>query len=445
MRIVSILALILILSSACKRQANPYNVSGRVVDPFGKGMSNVAIIAGDTELLTDSKGNFTITGLTDAVLLQPIDSAYSFVPEQIEVDAQTAPLIIQGYYRPDAISGSVLTWLQRQQLANGLVPSAENGNVISLYDQALAALALMAVGDMDRARKIFDFFDQRIDGELREGPGGFSQFRDRNGTPGRHRWMGDNAWLLIALHHYEDATSDRRYARLIGALTDWLKELQDTDGGLWAGYAADNMRLNYKVTEGMIDAFVAVEGFTDFHTMLLDYLATDRWDNAEQNLIAWVGHPKYQWALDNFSWAYCAFPEFPATSLDGADRFRSSQTAAVTGAILEGYDIDEDRETIFMEGTGQMALAFRLAGRVMESEYYRQQMRLAYVSSDTYAEAGGFPYASNAGSGYGSDPLWPTAHTEIALSPGVWYLLAQVGFNPLRPGRDKQVTTGRFW
>lgn len=442
---ILIALLLLAVCTSCKKDNTTYTLTGKVVDPFALPLSGIRVTAGSVTTVTDAQGQFSVLveGKEDLIVS---DSQFYFVPEVVQISKHTAPITIQGFYRLDATSEQVYNWLLAQQLPNGLLESAENGNVVSLYDQALAALVLLSTGRVAEAERIFDFFNDRIATELQQGPGGFAQLRDRNGVPNNHRWMGDNAWLLIALHHYRSATRNPQYDALIDGLEAWLRSLQDGDGGLFAGYASDNTLLNYKVTEGMIDAYVAVPGYDSFHQQLLGYLEDDRWDAVDRNLMAWPTNPPYKWALDNFSWAFCAFPDYPVATLDAADRFRTTQSATVTGNTLEGYDIDEDKETIFMEGTGQMALAFHLAGSMGDKQYFLDEMRKAYFDSPTYLNAGGFPYASNPGSGYGSGPLWPTAHTEIALSGGAWYVLAQTGFNPLRIGLDKDVPVAeQFW
>ena len=67
------------------------------------------------------------------------------------------------------------TWIVNNQLDNGLVKTTEDGQTISLYDNALAAIVFTMKGDYDKARKIFDFFDERIESELNDQYGGFAQ------------------------------------------------------------------------------------------------------------------------------------------------------------------------------------------------------------------------------------------------------------------------------
>ena len=87
--------------------------------------------------------------------------------------------------------------------------------------------------DYSRAESIFDFFNNRINSELNNGVGGFSQFRDRNGIPNNHRWLGDNAWLLIALNNYKSFTGSSRYNLLSEQIKNWILSLQDSDGGFF--------------------------------------------------------------------------------------------------------------------------------------------------------------------------------------------------------------------
>jgi len=289
------------------------------------------------------------------------------------------------------------------------------------------------------------FFDQRIDSELKNGVGGFSQLRDINGSPNGHRWMGDNAWLLIALNTYKAKTNSNAYDNLAMELKLWLQSLQDQDGGLWAGYGYDDKRLNSKVTEGNIDAFNAVKGYTDFHREILSFLEEDRWLDNEKDLVAWPTNPQYLYALDVHSWSYLIFEEFPESTLTSPQRFLTTQLAN-NGNEVTGYCFDEDKDTVWLEGTGQMALAFGQAGMTSEKEVYLAEMEKALTQSSFYANSSGFAYATNPGTTYGSTPLWNGADTNIALSSGAWYLFAKQGFNPFEVEREKDMPVSEmFW
>jgi hypothetical protein len=420
--------------------------SGIITDQFGNGVSDIKVYYNESDfVVTDRQGEWNLSA-SEKSTITPIDSHFSFSPAGVELVGKTQNISFEAQPVFSADEWQIISWMNNQQLSNGLLESSENSNFVSLYDNALAAMVFMLVGDFDKAEAIFDFFDAKVDVELLSGVGGFSQFRDRNGVPTNLRWMGDNAWLLIALNNYHAATNSARYQSMSSNISDWLKSLQDTDGGLYAGYQSDDSLLDYKVTEGNIDAYNAILGYQDFHSNLLNFLINNRWDNADNNLMAWPENPDYRYAIDNHSWAYCIFNDYPISALHSAERFISTHTATVNGRRLTGYDIDEDKDTVFIEGTGQMALAFNLAGLYGEGDFYLGEMEKVLIQSEFHSDSMGFPYASNRGTGYGNTDLWEGVDTEIALSGGAWYLFAKSRFNPFGIGRKN--TTPRsamFW
>jgi len=147
----------------------------------------------------------------------------------------------------------IYKWISHVQLNNGLLTSTEGSNFVSLYDNSLAALAFISVGDYEKAEHIFDYFYGQIDSEFFPNGGGFYQFRDSYGNNGNTIWLGDNAWLLIALNNYKQVTGNNKYNKLTGLLENWIRGLQDEDGGLWGGFREDGTQI-HKITEGIITA-----------------------------------------------------------------------------------------------------------------------------------------------------------------------------------------------
>lgn len=344
------------------------------------------------------------------------------------------------------IETKITRWIENQQLDNGLLESVENNSGVSLYDNALGALVFMLNKDYVKAEKIFDFFNARIDCELNAGRGGFSQLRTREGVPNRHRWMGDNAWLLIALNNYKAQTGNSRYDSLSMQLSKWLISLQDSDGGLFAGYDANGNRLNYKVTEGMIDAFNAIDGYSEFHEKLLNFLKINRWNSFDKSMVAWPENPPYLYALDLHPWSYLIFNNFPSQTLNSATRHLTTKKSTVTSQEITGYCFDEDRDVVWFEGTGQMALAFHFANLPKERDNYLKEMEKGLKYSSVDSSLVGFPYASNPGSHYGDGKLWDSADKEIAISSCAWYIFTKHGFNPFGVGRGKTIPPkDMFW
>ncbi len=363
-------------------------------------------------------------------------------------DVQVVPPIETGHSTIDAslllLSDSVEVWLDSMQLSNGLVQTSSQSNFVSLYDNGLAACAFISTGRFDRARRILAYFNQRLNSEMLFGSGGYFQFRNASGQPQGNRWLGDNAWLLIAIHNYEDATGDYQFSQMRIALDTWIRSQQDMDGGLWGGTDATGAVIG-KVTEGIIDAFNAVQGFDAFHEGVLLYLEQQRWDTTEQLLVSWPGS-NYYYALDNFSWGYCTFEGIPNRMLDDADRFLNVQLHAPNQRYVTGYCFDEDRDAIWLEGTAQMAVAYYKAGNTEKANSILQEVAKTRLTQAGWSSARGIPYATNQGTGYGGGLLWDGIETQPATAACTWFIMACNEFDPMQVNYDKAIPDSlRFW
>lgn len=340
---------------------------------------------------------------------------------------------------------AVYNWFVQMQLPNGLIESTEDSNFVSLYDNSLAALVFISQKDYNKAAHIFDFFESKISSELLNTNGGFYQFRDKSGNNGNRKWLGDNAWLLIALNRYHLETKSRKYNYLASKLNSWIRSLQDSDGGLWGGYKENGTRI-HKITEGVITAFNAIEGYDEFHINLLKYIEENRWEKNKQLIVAWPENSKYNHAMDLHSLAYSIFEDFPVTALSKADRYLNTQTITTTGKKITGFCFDEDKDVVWLEGTAQMATAYNKAGENEEGNIYIKEIEKAFVKSTLYIDAKGLPYTANYGSSYENVLLWDNADTAAAVSSSAWYLFAKFNFNPLENTSIKNIPAAdKFW
>lgn len=336
-------------------------------------------------------------------------------------------------------------WIAHMQGPNGLIESAENTNFVSLYDNALAAMVFIQQGDFERAEQILNFFEGRMQTELNAGSGGFYQFRDRNGENGSRTWMGDNAWLLIAIHQYHEAFGNQKYHQLATDLENWLRSLQDSDGGLRGGLNEDGSEIP-KVTEGILTAFNAVKGYDDFHMNILQYLKTNRWNPEENLLVAWPENEAYNYALDLHSLSYSILKDFPESTLTQTYRYENTQIATVTGKEVTGYCFDEDKDVIWLEGTAQMAVAYENAAMGSKTNSILVELEKALIASPESEDALGLPYTSNHGTNYGGNTLWDHADLTPALSSTAWYLFAKMHFNPFEIGEKVNLRQeDQFW
>jgi hypothetical protein len=339
----------------------------------------------------------------------------------------------------------ISNWINNMQLPNGLLTSSENTDNVSLYDNALAALAFLAEGEIEQAEGVFDYFNERINSEFAQNNGGFYQLRKSDGTNGVRTWMGDNAWLLIALNNYKEITGNNQYDILALELENWIRGLQDEDGGLWGGFNEDGTQI-HKVTEGIIMAFNAVSGYDDFHRGILNYLKQERWNLNDRLLVAWPENEAHYYAMDLHSLGYLIFKNFPEDVLIKAERYKNTQIASFNGEEISGYCFDEDKDVIWLEGTAQMALAYKEANMTNESNYALQQLKKAQMKNSAWESSMGIPYATNVGTSYGSSLLWEDAASTPAISSSIWYLFNELNFNPLTLGRLKNIPAeDMFW
>ena len=440
--------LILVLFASCTKEQNltTFSVKGTVKNNFGFGLEGVKIYFNNSDFVTsDTHGNWSIEGLQRPVEISAIHANYEFSPTSILISGPQQNIMFKGTKINSTLEDATYQWITNQQLTNGLVRSSENNNLVSLYDNALAALVFIMKEDFEKAEKIFDFFNTRMQSELQNGVGGFSQFRDEYGIPNNHRWMGDNVWLLIALNNYKFFSGSSRYDALSNAIQSWLIGLQDADGGLFAGYDSNNNLLNFKVTEGNIDAFNALQGYSESHSKILNFLHSTRWNITQKALMAWPDNPQYSYALDVFSWSYLVFEDFPSETLTNASRFLTTKIDS-KGRQVIGYCFDEDKDVVWLEGTAQMSLAFAISRNVYQNEFYETQLENAFLENSNCSSCKGLPYATNQGTHYGADALWNGADTQISLSSSVWYLFSTHRFSPFQVEYQKNIPEAeKFW
>ncbi|QXP56187.1 hypothetical protein H0I25_19405 [Cellulophaga sp. HaHa_2_95] len=345
----------------------------------------------------------------------------------------------------DTATHQAILWVSTMQEDNGLFQSSEYSNSVSLYDNALAILLFTAQNDFEKAERTLDYFDARVTKELEHEKGGFYQFRNKQGENARRTWLGDNAWLLIAINNYHHYAKNQKYEVMAAALTKWIISLQDSDGGLWGGYDTDGSRI-HKITEGIITAFNAVKGYNTFHKNILEYLNINRWDASDNVLIAWPENPTYNYALDLHTLGYGILEDYNTNVLENAARYTTTQTATISLNTITGYCFDEDKDVIWLEGTAQMAVAFSTAKKTTESQMLLAEIEKSFISSNLNGNAKGIPYTTNHGTSYGAGILWDNADLTPALSATIWYIFAKQDFNPFTIQKSKNVPQEeRFW
>jgi hypothetical protein len=343
-------------------------------------------------------------------------------------------------------------------------PTAEPGPLAGtafLYDNALAALALVGCGERDKAERIGQAIlwaqaNDRFwkDGRLRNAyaagavsvmPVNLSGWWDKQ----QNRWLedryqvgsdvGNQAWAMLALLALDKPGPETPYRAAAVKIGAWITQWRDMRGaggftGGVIGHEPSPEPRRWKSTEHNTDLTAAF-------TLLADRTDAAEWReaagqarhfveamwNAECGCFpAGTGEdgvaPNPTLSLDAQIW--------PLTALPDARRFMAAlATADKRLAFKDGYAYGEDRVGIWTEGTAQVALLQEKLGNKDKS-----RALIAVLESQRSPDGGYFASsAQELPTGYGleSDPTKPRLYFRLPhLGATAWAALAERGFDP---------------
>jgi hypothetical protein len=261
-----------------------------------------------------------------------------------------------------------------------------------VYDNALAAIALVACGDVNSATIIGNalslaarndrtFRDGRVRNAYRPGPVG-------KGPPALPGWWdanqkiwaedaaqdgsstGNVAWAALALLTLHQATKQESFLADAERLVDWVIANVSTGSGFrggFHGYDPQQVRLTWISTEHNVDVYAAAawlfrltneRKYADAASEARRFLG--RAFDGDHFLLGTkpdgsLADPSML-ALDVQLWPWMAIPDAPA-------QWRSALNFAATHlAVKDGFDFNGDRDGLWVEGTAQASLAYRIAG-----------------------------------------------------------------------------------
>lgn len=355
-----------------------------------------------------------------------------------------------------------------------------------LYDNAIAAVVLSAVGAQEHAEIISDaiIFAQTHDRSFQDGrlrntynSGDPQSDSGRSIAAGKvtiripgfwqnGRWQedaytvststGNMAWTILALCATAQNASEEKRAEYLEAAVraaDFVLSLKSENGGFTAGYEGwddAQTKVTYQSTEHNIDLYCAFSALSEAlagtdpakaaeYRDAADYAKTFVFSMYDPDLHCFYTGTENNGRtvsdgvipLDTNSLAVLAF----GAELTDAEQILSFVEERMT--VGDGYDFSAgDLDGIWNEGTAQMALCYRMLGN---SEKFDGIM--AYLETQIDKE-GSMPAADRDGlsTGFviaGSDMLWEY-NNEQSISATGWMALAQLGINPfalcMQPG-----------
>jgi hypothetical protein len=344
-------------------------------------------------------------------------------------------------------------------------PTAGEGplhNSAFLYDNAVAATALIGCGDTALARRIGDALLIALDhdrfwrdGRLRNAyAAGPVKKNDPLLLPGwwdasQQRWLedryqvgsdnGNMAWAMLALLALDKATGDAAYRAGAARIGQWVAARQDRRGtpGFTGGTFAhepDPEQIRWKSTEHNTDLAAAFARLARFDperwrgpAQVATQFVLAAWDSKRGCFATGTGDDGVTInpiiVLDAQAWPPLALPgvaPHTAAAVECAEKWLGFEG---------GYAYSEVRDGVWTEGSAQMLLLLKLLKRDAQAQAVRKAIDKQRTPEGSYYAAGtqrlptGFMLAT--------DPLQPRLYFRLPhLGAVAWVALAERGFNP---------------
>ncbi|HSV30235.1 MAG TPA: hypothetical protein VLL76_11785 [Candidatus Omnitrophota bacterium] len=319
------------------------------------------------------------------------------------------------------------------------------------YDNALAAIALVACDRPRQARRIGEALllaavndragaEGRLRNAYRAGPQ--PDVPPPNGwwDAARGQWVedayqvgtatGNVAWAGLALVTLAEVTGDKRFRAGADRLAEWVaRHAADRRGGFSGGIHGGEgaaIRLTWKSTEHNVDVAALFGRLDRGEARTARNFVASQFDGGH----FWTGTlpdgvtvNRATSGLDAQLWPLLleGAPSAWRKALDHAERAHG---------VDGGFDFNDDRDGLWVEGTAQAALAYRAIGRGDRAALLLKQVR-------AQAAPGGYLYATREPritTGLAIGPDSTTAdffyYRRPHLGATAWAVLAERGWNP---------------
>lgn len=361
------------------------------------------------------------------------------------------PIVMKNYPWP------IYQWfIQQQNITTGLLPSQQD-NFASTYNNALAVIVFTLKGDSVKAKKILDFFNNRAGEFFNNRCNSFNSpcsqtdpcddnnicgfFESRIASTGNpytdtNRWIGDMAWLLMAIHHYQAKTGDASYDRMAQAIVKLLKSFQQPDGHTARGWENGDSTFNHEGhAEGNLDAYRALSLYGE--------------TVAAQKVKDWLDGTDLDWKrgpLDLHSWRVLSLGKEYGFSLPDTERMddesiRYKSIINYKGSMVTGFLPFSASDyftkchmsnNIWTEGTGGMAVAFYKAGYKVQGDFYVDELEKFLFKPAAFPDTQTISFLAlpvpDSAQEDSCDKWVDTSEGHVAAV--AWYIFAKERFDP---------------
>ena len=301
--------------------------------------------------------------------------------------------------RVDAIPGSAPVFLRSYDAVDGVGEPHEPAlkTAAFVYDEALAVIALLGCDALPEASRIGEALrlaattDTRLRNVYRAGAVGAGPLRNGWWDTAGNRWVedayqagtatGNVAWVALALLALHAETQDAKWLDAARGLGRWVvAHASDTRGaggfrGGLDGFDEAPLALDWKSTEHALDLVAVFDWLAAVDRDGADwnrqaararaFLAT-QWNERDGHFMIGTGtdgvRPNLQSsALDVQLWSQLVPQAQPRWQ-------RALAYAEREHGVDCGFDFNADRDGIWLEGTAQAALAYRVRGERAAAE-----------------------------------------------------------------------------
>ncbi|MFA5118153.1 MAG: hypothetical protein WC695_04795 [Candidatus Omnitrophota bacterium] len=352
---------------------------------------------------------------------KPIQVLIAFIATVMPFYAYSAPIRLEN--NP---AWKAQMFLAQQIKGIGLIDSyqEDNTNISYVYDNALAAIASTVMGNYGLAKEILVTLSAEVKPCVDNVPYESYMFSDIAGTGSGASYCGNSAWLLQAYNIYQKHTNSKEFLTTQKALADFLLKLQDpNDGGLRGSFYD-----SWKSTEHNIIACAALSNYGRLNNLVSYY-------NKAQQIKKFIIRAAI-WDGTRFNRGPYDSTEVTDTQALGVLLLGAKYKAALTWAennltltkpvnnstvLIKGFDYNSHLDTVWIEGTLQMSLAFRRAQVTEKYSFYLNEAVKAQQKD------GSVLLATNTGD---ASDFWMLQPWKAA-APTSWLIFNKLKFNPL--------------
>jgi hypothetical protein len=345
-------------------------------------------------------------------------------------------------------------------------------NVAASYDNALALIAFSLSNDPDhlkRAKMLADAFVQAInndrdftDGRVRNDYRAGDLFDPYTGKallPGwwsttQQKWLedkdfvgtkvGDAAWVALALLRYYRVSGDAKYLTAAESIGNWIINNTWNDAGIpgftggyygWPDgthgwYPWESVEHNLDCWR-IFDRLDQATSDSKWQSAALHakQFAQNMWNDADGFFEVGTNDDKTTInaslkVLDANSWGIQAF--FPSLATYSRAAAWVEANCATSNGGFDGFDYNDDRDGVWLEGTAQMCVSYMALGHFTKASHYAAQLRAAQESA-TNADGLGIVAATKNSLTTGQD--W-TYYNRLHVGATAWAIFAQTGYDP---------------